>query len=90
MSFYTPMPLELVFDGWNREPGPFLDLTIRGVTMRVVPVAPGIGRIERLLNAPLDCYLQPEFSPGQTVCYAAEPAQANPDKEGPEVPTYLP
>jgi hypothetical protein len=90
MSMYTPMPLELVLDGWNREPGPFMDLTIRGVTMRVVPVAPGIGRIERLLNAPLDCYLQPEFSPGQTVCYATEPIHADSDNDDYKGSPYLP
>lgn len=70
MSLYTTMPLELVLDGWDREPGPFVDLTVRGVTMRLVPVAPGIGRIERLIHAPLECYLRPEFAPGQMICYA--------------------
>jgi hypothetical protein len=71
MSLYTTMPLELVLDGWNRaaEPGPFLDLTIRGITMRVVPVAPGVGRIERLLYAPLERYLDPALTPGQTIVY---------------------
>ncbi|WP_276352440.1 YlzJ-like family protein [Cohnella caldifontis] len=73
MSLYTTMPLELVLDGWNRpaEPGPFLDLNVRGITMRVVPVAPGIGRIERLLHAPLDSYLDPALSPGQTIVYGS-------------------
>lgn len=90
MSFYTIMPLELVLDGWSREPGPFLDLTIRGVTMRVIPIAPGIGRIERLLDAPLHCYLQPEFSPGQTISYAEEPALTASKTASPEVSPYLP
>jgi hypothetical protein len=70
MTLYTAMPLELVLDGFGKEPGPFVDLTIEAVTMRVLPIAPGIGRIERLLNAPLDCYLKPEFTPGQTITYA--------------------
>ena len=79
MSLYTPMPLELVFDGWSRGPGPFVDLTIRGVTMRVVPVSPGVGKIERLLNAPLDLYLQPEFQPGQIIFYTGNAAAENPE-----------
>lgn len=70
MSLYTPMPLELVLDGWSREPGPFVDVTVSGITMRLQPIAPGIGRIERLLSAPLDCYLMQAYAPGQTVCYA--------------------
>jgi len=84
MSLYTAMPLELVLDGWSRGPGPFVDITLRGVTMRIVPVAPGIGRIERLLSAPLECYLMPQYAPGQTVCYAedrvpSESARSEPD-----------
>jgi len=72
---YTPMPLELVLDGWSRESaGPFVDITIRGVTMRVIPVSPGAGKIERLISAPLECYLRPEFQPGQIIFYSGEPA----------------
>jgi len=74
MNLYTPMPLELVLDGWSRGPGPFVDVTVQGITMRVMPVAPGIGKIERIISAPLDCYLLPAYMPGQTVCYAAEAA----------------
>jgi hypothetical protein len=77
MTLYTAMPLELVLDGAGQAPGPFVDLTIRGVTMRVLPIAPGIGRIERLLDAPLDCYLKPEFCPGQTVTYGEQSVQAD-------------
>lgn len=69
MTFYTSMPLEIVMDGWSREPGPFVDIQFRGVTMRVLPIAPGIGKIERLISAPLACYLQAEFAPGQTIAY---------------------
>lgn len=72
MNLYTPMPLELVLDGWSKEPGPFIDVTIQGIMMRVKPVAPGIGQIERIISAPLDCYLQQHYAPGQTVCYAAD------------------
>ena len=71
MSLHTIVPLELVLDGWSRqkEAGPFVDLTVRGVTMRVIPVSPGVYKIERLLSAPLECYLAPEFQPGQLVFY---------------------
>jgi len=78
MNLYTPVPLELVLDGWRSEPGPFLDITLGGVMMRILPVAPGIGRIERILSAPLDCYLAPAYAPGQTICYAPHAAQQPP------------
>lgn len=78
MSLYTPMPLELVLDGWSRgAAGPFVDITVRGITMRVIPVSPGAGRIERLIHAPLECYLQPEFQPGQIIFYAEDAAKAS-------------
>lgn len=70
MTLYTSMPLELVLDGASREPGPFVELTVQGINMRVLPIAPGIGKIERLLDAPLDCYLRQEFAPGQLVRFA--------------------
>lgn len=90
MSLYTVMPHELVFDGWDHAPGPFLDITVRGVTMRVRPVAPGIGTIERLLSAPLDCYLKPEFAPGQTVSYTDDPGPSPSYDTGFEASPYLP
>jgi len=69
MTLYTAMPLELVLDGIQNEPGPFVEVTLQGITMQVMPIAPGIGRIVRLLSAPLDCYLQSEYAPGQSICY---------------------
>jgi hypothetical protein len=84
MTLYTAMPLELVLDGIQNEPGPFVEVTIKGVTMQLQPVSPGIGRLVRLLNAPLDCYLRPEYLPGQMICFhpTSEPPAA------PEQPDY--
>ncbi|RKP55516.1 hypothetical protein D7Z26_10050 [Cohnella endophytica] len=69
MTLYTTMPLELVLGGIQAEPGPFFEVTYQGVSLQLQPVGPGIGRIVRLLYAPLDCYLQPEYAPGQLICY---------------------
>lgn len=69
MTIYTTMPLELVFEGFGTEPGPFVEVTLQGVTMQLQPVSPGIGRLVRLISAPLDCYLQSRYAPGQLVCY---------------------
>jgi len=72
MTLYTAMPLELVLDGVGNEPGPFVEAMVHGMTMQLVPVAPGMGRIVRLLSAPLDNYLKPEYAPGSTIAYAAD------------------
>lgn len=70
MTIYTSMPLELVFDGFKEQPGPFVDITIGGVRMQVEPLSPGIGKIIRLMDCPLDAYLRPELTPGTVVAYS--------------------
>ncbi|MBO9600703.1 MAG: YlzJ-like family protein [Cohnella sp.] len=72
MTLYTTMPLELVLDGMQAQPGPFVEITRGEVTMQVRPTAPGVGTIVRLLSAPLDQYLNPEYMPGRSIYYAAE------------------
>jgi hypothetical protein len=71
MTLYTPMPLELVLDGFGNNPGPILEVTVGALTMQVAPFTPGVGRIIRLLSAPLSCYLRPEYEPGQLIYYGA-------------------
>jgi hypothetical protein len=63
------MPLELVLEGMQNQPGPFVEASVQGMTVQLVPVAPGIGRIVRLVAAPLDCYLKAEYAPGQLLGY---------------------
>lgn len=72
MTIYTAVPLELVLDGFQNEPGPFVEVTVRGIKMQVEPLSPGIGRIVRLLDAPLQSYLRPELTPGSTIHYAEQ------------------
>lgn len=67
MTIYSIMPPELVFDGINTEPGPYVSLVVGDVTVQVEAVSPGVGRIVRLLEAPLDAYLRPELSPGTLI-----------------------
>jgi hypothetical protein len=86
MMIYTTMPMELVLEGWQHEPGPFVEVTIQGVTMQLSPTdVPGIGRIVRLLSAPLDCYLRTEYTPGQLVTFVPT---AIPIKES-NVPNFI-
>ncbi|MBB6735486.1 YlzJ-like family protein [Cohnella zeiphila] len=69
MTLYTCMPLELVLDGMHEGPGPLVEVGREGLTMLVAPTAPGVGRIVRLLVAPLEYYLKPEYAPGSIVLY---------------------
>ncbi|BBH20811.1 hypothetical protein Back11_21560 [Paenibacillus baekrokdamisoli] len=69
MTIYTCMPLELVFDGFNEQPGPYLDITVGEIRMQIEPLSPGIGKIVRLMDCPLDAYLRPELFPGSIIAY---------------------
>lgn len=78
MTLYTSMPLELVLDGFSQEPGPLVEVSHGELTMLLAPVAPGIGRIVRLVTAPLGCYLKPEYAPGSLVYYGTPGLDAKP------------
>ncbi|GLX68542.1 YlzJ-like family protein [Paenibacillus glycanilyticus] len=73
MTFYTIMPLEAVLDGINAEPIPSQEVWVNGVFMQVQPVAPGMGKIVRLIQCSLEDYLKPELSPGQFVMFGQPP-----------------
>ncbi|MBO7746594.1 YlzJ-like family protein [Paenibacillus sp. MWE-103] len=71
MTIYSVMPLELVLDGIRQQPGPYLTVQAGDVRLQIEAVAPGIGRIVRLTDGPLDAYLRPELTPGTLVAYGA-------------------
>lgn len=72
MTLHTVMPLELVLQGYADECEQTLDVRAKGVRMTVVPIAPGIGRIVRLLDCSLYDYLDPALSPGTLISYEFE------------------
>ncbi|CAH1197763.1 hypothetical protein PAECIP111893_00949 [Paenibacillus plantiphilus] len=67
MTIYTNIPLELVFEGMNEQRNAYMDIVIGDVRMQVEPLSPGVGRIVRLVECPLDAYLRPELSPGNVI-----------------------
>lgn len=69
MTLHTTMPLELVLQGFDEEQEPLQEVWAGGVKMQVVPVAPGMGKIVRLLACSLDDYLKPELTPGTIIQY---------------------
>lgn len=69
MTLYTNMPLELVLEGFNGEMENLQEIWSNGVKMQVMPVAPGMGKIVRLLECQLDDYLNPKFTPGNIIHY---------------------
>ncbi|REK76566.1 YlzJ-like family protein [Paenibacillus paeoniae] len=70
MTLHTIMPLELVLQGiHNEEAEPMHEVTVKGIKMQVVPIAPGMGKIVRLLDCSLHDYLNPALMPGALIPY---------------------
>ncbi|MFD0959541.1 YlzJ-like family protein [Paenibacillus chungangensis] len=66
---HTTMPLELVLQGLEDAQEQLQEVTVRGVRMQITPVAPGIGKIVRLLDCSLNDYLKPDLTPGSYIIY---------------------
>lgn len=73
MTLYTAVPLELVLEGWSGDREPLIEIQQGGLLMLLTPVAPGLGKLERLVAAPLEAYLLPSLAPGSLIRYG--PAQ---------------
>lgn len=69
MTFYTVLPMEQVFEGAIHFSQPLREVSIQGILMQVEPLEGGQARIVRLLQCPLDKYLDPAFAPGAVVFY---------------------
>ncbi|WP_054028930.1 YlzJ-like family protein [Bacillus sp. FJAT-28004] len=69
MTLYTNMPLEVVLEGFNDDMEQSHEVWSNGVKMQVTPIAPGMGKIIRLLDCSLDDYLNPNLMPGTIVNY---------------------
>lgn len=72
MTLYTSLPIELVMQGIEDEVEPMQEIWALGVKMQIMPIAPGKGKIVRLLECKLDDYLNPNLSPGMIVQYGIQ------------------
>lgn len=69
MTLYTILPLEIVLQEAEGKSEEMLEVWSGNVRMQVVPVAPGVGRMVRLLDCQLNDYLNPAYTPGALVQY---------------------
>ncbi len=69
MTIYTNMPIELVLSGVDQPRQAEMEIEINGVLMQVAPLNATSGTIVRLLNCPLQTYLNPAYAPGQLIQY---------------------
>ena len=67
MTFYTILPMEQVFEGALSYTPPVQEMTIQGMLMQVELLDGGQAKVVRLLQCPLDKYLDAAFSPGAII-----------------------
>jgi len=68
LILYTPMQLELVFDGLEEmRPPATREVSIDGVPLLISDTAPGRARVERLLSTNPADYLRPDLFPGAEI-----------------------
>ena len=65
---YTPMQLELVFEGLEEMKHPEVrEVTMDGVRLLIEDVGGGQGKVQKVLSTRPKDYLKPEFMPGAKV-----------------------
>ncbi|HEU4964613.1 MAG TPA: YlzJ-like family protein [Bacilli bacterium] len=69
MLFWSTVPPEHVFDGYDKQTYNWVEHEVGGVKMLVEPMQeqPGYARIVRLLCPNPQSYLNPNHAPGSTV-----------------------
>jgi hypothetical protein len=67
MILYTPVPLEVIFDGVENMQARSFTATVGGVEMELEPLGERQARIVRLLSPYPHHYLRPELAPGSVV-----------------------
>lgn len=70
MTLYTIMSMEQVWEGAFNNYATTREVSVQGMLMQVEPMEEGRARIVRLLDCPLDRYLDPSYSPGAIITLA--------------------
>ncbi|EXX91224.1 hypothetical protein BG53_11990 [Paenibacillus darwinianus] len=71
MTLHTIIPLDIVTQGLGQEAEErtYVEITSGRLRLQLEPVYPGVGRIVRLVDGPLNDYLRPELAPGMLFAY---------------------
>jgi hypothetical protein len=69
MIIYTTIPLELVFEGFDQYQPKFEEIEYQGVKLMIEPQGPYQAKIVRLLSSNPRDYLNPRYSPGNTIYF---------------------
>ncbi len=64
MIFYSPVPIEQVFEGYDQMKLNYKEIQIGSATMVVEQMPTGEGRVVRLISPNPQDYLNPKYQPG--------------------------
>lgn len=68
MTIYSVMPAELLWEGYAPSSPPQLkEISRGGLLLQVEPLEEGKAKIVRLLNGPLNAYLDDAWAPGSII-----------------------
>ncbi len=67
MTLYTVMPMEQVWEGAFSNLTMTREVIVQGMLMQVEPLEEGRARVVRLLDCPLERYLDSAYSPGAII-----------------------
>lgn len=67
MILYTPLPLELVLDGIDKEGPQYQEIEVAGAKLMVEQTGIDQGRVVRLLSTNPQDYLQQQYQPGTEI-----------------------
>jgi len=65
---YSVVPVEYVY-GEQKRNDHCVDYVYQGMLMEIKPLTSGNAMIVRLINPPLDCYLDEKYAPGSIIPY---------------------
>lgn len=69
MIHYTPLPLEIVFENWDRPMKRAREIVVDGITMEVEPLNEQEAKIVRIVSSDPEHFLNPALAPGQVVSF---------------------
>ncbi|GAW92116.1 YlzJ-like family protein [Calderihabitans maritimus] len=75
MLLYTPLPLEQVLEGYDKERR-FQEIECQGAKILVEPIDLTRGRILRIFATDPRMYLNPQYEPGSMVEFVPYPEEA--------------
>ncbi|WP_235589067.1 YlzJ-like family protein [Tepidibacillus decaturensis] len=69
MIFYSTIPIETVFDGFDQMKLNYKEVQMGHMTMVVEPTSDYQAKIVRLISPVAQDYLNPKYQPGQTLYF---------------------